>query len=139
MQLCEHSSRAMTESAGKPPYGSRPRRKPASPQQSSAGRAQAVLTLRLSSLSGCRAAGQVPTAAGGQPPLHTQSMYSKPFSVPSAMASHGAKPAWSSTSSTSSSKLLPMQTMQSLSHGTAPQLRGGVPTSQRPFSVSSKQ
>lgn len=49
-QLCSsasHGSRATTEPTGKPPYHSSPRHKPASPQRSSAGRAQAVRALRL--------------------------------------------------------------------------------------------
>jgi len=118
-QLCSsasHGSRAMTEPAGNPPDGSSPRHKPASPQWSSAGGARAAPALRLPLFSGCRAAGRrgmlLPTAAEGQPPLHTRGAYSKPSSAASAMAPDGAKPAWSSTGSTSSSKLLPMQTMQ---------------------------
>lgn len=49
-QLCSsasHSSRAMTEPTGNAPYGSSPWHKPASPQWSSAGGAQAVPALRL--------------------------------------------------------------------------------------------
>lgn len=103
-----HSCRARTEPAQKTPVGPSPQHKLPSPQQEEAVSALRLLHSRLA-------------------PHSRWSMYSKTFSVPSTLTTHGAKPAWSSTSSTSSSKPLSMQTTQSLSSAQhlrrSPQLR----------------